>query len=101
MTNKNLAGRCGIYCGECEYKEQFNCPGCIEAEGKMFWGDCEVSSCCTQKKHEHCGGCESFACDTLKRFAYHPEQGDNGRRIERLKEWNAEGFERWIKNSTK
>lgn len=96
MNTSDLAARCGINCGECEYKEQFNCQGCTKSEGKMFWGECQVSSCCSSKGHEHCGKCSSFACDTLNAFAYHPEQGDNGKRIENLKEWNTEGVEKWL-----
>lgn len=91
-----LAARCGIYCGDCEYREKFNCPGCMKADGKMFWGNCQVAACSIAKELKHCGECGEFACEKLKEFAYDPEQGDNGQRIRSLEERNAEGTESWI-----
>lgn len=76
---------CGIDCGTCSYREQFNCPGCQAAKGKMAWGECEVALCCEGKQHDHCGQCISFVCQQLHDFAYDKEHGDNGRRIENLR----------------
>ncbi|MDR0465742.1 MAG: DUF3795 domain-containing protein, partial [Deltaproteobacteria bacterium] len=46
-----VESRCGILCGECEYREKMNCKGCI-AIAKPFWGDaCPVKSWCEEKKH--------------------------------------------------
>jgi hypothetical protein len=94
-VNQDFAARCGIYCAECEYREQMNCPGCAQAAGNPFWGTCAVSTCCTGKRHQHCGECDAFPCDTLNGFAYDKEQGDDGQRIRNLEAWNAEGFENW------
>ena len=80
-----FTARCGIKCGECEYREKFNCPGCLEAAGKIFWGECPVAHCNMEKGKEHCGECGQFVCELLHSFAYDPEQGDNGQRIENLK----------------
>lgn len=83
--SKQLQARCGIDCGECKYKEQMNCSGCMKQDGKMFWGECEVAKCSMDKGHEHCGHCADFVCQTLHEFAYDPKEGDDGKRIENLK----------------
>lgn len=97
MTHQ-FAARCGIYCGECEYREKMNCPGCIQAMGNIFWGECQVAKCCLAKGLENCGLCSRFPCDLLKEFAYDEEQGDNGARIRNLETWTRDGFESWLKN---
>lgn len=83
--NKPVIARCGLLCDECKYREQFNCPGCEQAQGKMFWGECRVAKCCMEKEHANCGECAEFDCDLLREFSYDKEQGDNGRRITNLK----------------
>ena len=89
MAN-SLAARCGIDCEACEYREKTGCPGCMAAEGTMFWGECAVAKCCTAKGHDHCGRCQEFPCATLNEYAYHKEQGDNGQRIRNLIARNAQ-----------
>ena len=82
-----IESRCGLLCGECEYREKMNCGGCV-AIAKPFWGDaCPVKSCCEGKKHKHCGECGEFPCDLLTQFSYDKEQGDDGKRIEQCKVW--------------
>lgn len=82
-----IKSRCGILCGECNYREQMNCKGCVQIE-KPFWGEsCPLKSCCEDKKHEHCGQCNDFPCDLLKQFAFDEKQGDGGKRIEQCKKW--------------
>ncbi len=76
---------CGIDCGICGYREQFNCQGCQAAKGKMPWGECQVATCCLEKQHEHCGHCSDFVCQQLHDFSYDKEHGDNGQRIENLR----------------
>ena len=83
--------RCGLYCSKCDYREKMNCPGCVKSEGKMFWGECPVAGCCMEKGHDHCGQCMWFPCDTLEKFSYDKEQGDDGQRIRNLEEWNVKG----------
>jgi hypothetical protein len=39
-------------------------------------------------KLEHCGKCAQFPCKTLNEYSYHPEHGDNGKRIADLVELN-------------
>lgn len=82
--------RCGILCGECEYKEQMGCKGCIHIQ-KPFWGEsCPVKSCCEGREKEHCGQCSDFPCSLLKQFAYDKEQGDEGKRIRQCEAWAKE-----------
>ena len=83
-----MKSRCGIVCDTKICKEAFNvdCPGCTNME-KPFWGECEVKICCESKELEHCGHCENFPCEVLNKYAYDPEQGDNGARILQCKEW--------------
>ena len=90
--NDGLEGRCGLYCTKCEYREKANCPGCIKAEGKMFWGECELSKCCIEKELQHCGQCQNFPCDKLREFSYDKAQGDNGQRIRNLEKWNKQSL---------
>ncbi len=82
MTNQ---ARCGLICDECSYRVKFNCPGCVAAQGKLFWGECPVAHCSIDQKIGHCGQCKSFVCERLHQFAFDPQQGDNGKRIENLK----------------
>lgn len=72
-----------------------DCNGCQAAEGKLFWGECEVAKCCIAKGHSHCGRCREFPCAVLHEYAHHPEQGDKGKRILNLKAWNEVGYDAW------
>ena len=96
MNQQDLAGRCGIYCGECDYRERMNCPGCIQADGNPFWGECQIAKCCTSKHLQHCGYCADLPCDDLNAFAYDAEQGDGGQRILNLEQWAVIGFSQWV-----
>ena len=82
-----VESKCGIICSQCSYKEQFNCPGCLESKGKMAWGECSLAKCCFEKDLEHCGHCNDFVCTQLHDFAFDAEHGDNGQRIENLMRW--------------
>jgi len=82
-----VESRCGILCGQCDYREQMNCKGCIQIE-KPFWGEsCPVKSCCESKATDHCGLCPDFPCALLQKFSFDKEQGDDGKRIEQCKQW--------------
>ncbi len=80
-----VESRCGLKCSECSYVESHGCKGCLT--GGAFYGSCRVSDCCTKKEVNHCGLCKEFPCELLDEFAYDEEQGDNGQRIETMKEW--------------
>ena len=77
-----IESRCGILCGQCQYREQMGCPGCVNID-KPFWAD----ACPEGKTHAHCGQCQNFPCQLLNQFAYDEKQGDGGKRIEQCRLW--------------
>lgn len=81
---KSVLSRCGIDCSKCEYREKMNCPTCHLANGKVFWGECELAKCSIDKGLSNCSECDNFPCELLRKFAYDKEQGDDGKRIENL-----------------
>ena len=82
-----LIGMCGAYCGTCEWKTKTNCPGCLTARSKMFWGTCDVAKCTLEKGLQHCGFCPDVPCATLQQYFDNPDHGDNGERLDNLKAW--------------
>ena len=46
---------CGLDCGKCPSRAEAGCPGCQAAAGKMYWGECQVATCCIGKGVAHCG----------------------------------------------
>lgn len=95
---EQLAAMCGVYCGDCAYKEKMKCRGCRQMKGTMFWGRCKVATCCMKKRHENCSQCKQFPCELLKEYAVDPSVGDDGQRIRNLEAWRSEGFETWLAN---
>ncbi|NLA38210.1 MAG: DUF3795 domain-containing protein [Methanomicrobiales archaeon] len=84
-----IESRCGILCGECEYRAGMGCRGCTAIE-KPFWGDnCPLKTCCEARGLENCGQCDEFPCERLIGFAFDENQGDDGRRIEQCRRWCA------------
>jgi hypothetical protein len=86
-----LKSRCGIICDTAACKEAFglDCAGCVNIAAAP-WGECEIKNCCEEKQLEHCGLCADFPCETLKKYSYDEEHGDNGARIEQCREWAME-----------
>lgn len=85
-----IESRCGLLCGQCAYREDPGCAGCIQME-KPFWGEsCPVKSCCEERGMAHCGQCGEFPCPLLHKFAYEMEQSDQGARIEQCRRWRQE-----------
>ena len=84
-----IESRCGILCAGCSYREEMNCGGCTNIS-KPFWGDsCPIKYCCEKKLLKHCGQCTMFPCDKLNEFAYDKEQGDDGKRLDTCRMWQA------------
>ncbi len=96
QVDKEMMAKCGAYCGDCDWKEKTNCPGCQEAKGAMFYGQCDVAACATEKRLYHCGLCADMPCNTLQQCFDHPEHGDRGERLANLKAW-ARGEETYLK----
>ena len=91
-----FAARCGIYCGDCEYRVEMHCPGCVGADGSPFWGQCSVAACNVGRGLRHCGECDEFPCELLNSFAHDKQRGDDGQRIRNLEAWNDTGFAAWL-----
>lgn len=89
MQKPNITTYCGLDCDTCEYKEPCTCGGCIATKGKPFHGHCDVAECAVTKGKTFCGDCENFPCDTLKKYSFDPEHGDNGARITHCSEQKA------------
>ena len=79
-----IKGKCGTDCSTCAFKEQFSCEGCIKQEGKIFWGECDIHKCATQKGFRHCGECKELPCKELTEFI---ENGHNPDRLSNLRKW--------------
>lgn len=85
-----IESRCGILCAQCALRETAGCKGCTNMD-KPFWGErCPIKSCCEEKPHAHCGQCPDFPCRQLTEYAYDPEHGDNGLRLEQCEKWREE-----------
>ena len=88
--NWKLIAMCGHYCGWCERTipgTKDECPTCQVARGDMWWGECRVAKCCSERGLQHCGLCEDLPCDKLRWAFNHPDHGDNGERLANLKVW--------------
>jgi len=88
MVQVMIKSRCGIVCApvKCKKAFGFDCLGCPSIKAAP-WGNCEIKNCCESKKHEHCGMCTTFPCDTLTQYANDEEHGDGGARIEQCRKW--------------
>ncbi len=82
-----IRGKCGTRCNDCNFKEKFNCQGCLEMKGKLFWGECDIYECATKKGYEHCGNCDRLPCEDLQTFI---KEGHQSNRLENLIRWKNE-----------
>lgn len=82
-----IKGKCGTDCSLCKFKEKFNCRGCTQQNGKIFWGECDIYKCATDKGFKHCGKCQNLPCQNLKDFI---ENGHNPDRLTNLHKWKNE-----------
>jgi hypothetical protein len=78
---------CGLDCENCAVREEVLCEGCKDSETTYWGGICEIKECAVKlQKVPHCGLCKKFPCDLLLDISFDPDTGDDGERIERLKE---------------
>ena len=83
--------KCGILCKVLNNPACGDCKGCMEMDGKPFWGECPVAVCCIDKGYLHCGNCPDMPCDILHEFSCGDgEHCDKpkGARLEILKYWS-------------
>ena len=75
---------CGKSCLECTYKEELNCPGCMDGPGKRYYGDCRLAKCCADKGHRTCETCQTADhCGTFLNRIRMPEQRIQQREAQR------------------
>lgn len=89
MTDRNLVGRCGLYCGACgiyrAYKdngrllkglaERFKCPpekvrceGCMALTPDSWGYECEIVKCLRGKSLDFCYQCAEYRNDSCEKF---------------------------------
>jgi len=89
VANKNLVGRCGLYCGACgiyrAYKdngeflkklaEGFKCPpekvrceGCMALTPECWGNGCKIVQCLQSKDLEFCYQCSEYEKDSCEKF---------------------------------
>lgn len=96
MLDTQMIGRCGAYCGDCEWKERMHCAGCQACNAKVFWGECAIAKCSIEKGYLHCGYCEELPCQKLQDAFDNPEHGDSGERLANLRSW-AKGGQTYLR----
>ena len=84
-----IKGKCGTDCATCSFKEKTNCKGCLEMDGILFWGECDIYKCAANKGFHHCGDCQELPCKDLIRFI---ENGHNPDRLTNLNMWKNESY---------
>lgn len=89
MVNKNLVGRCGLYCGACgiyrayiddgdflkKLAERFKCPqekvrceGCMALTSECWGNGCKIVQCLENKGLEFCYQCSEYGKDSCEKF---------------------------------
>ena len=89
MVNKNLVGRCGLYCGACgiyrAYKDDgellenlaksFKCPpekvrceGCMALTSECWGYDCKIVECLRAKGLDFCYQCSEYEKGSCEKF---------------------------------
>lgn len=87
--DQQMMGKCGTYCGDCEWIESTGCQGCQANAGKPFWGTCQVAVCAIEKGVYHCGLCSEVPCEKLIEAYQTPGHEDHGERLANLRNWAA------------
>jgi len=122
MAERDLIGRCGLYCGACsiyrafrdggEYRnklaEHFKCPpekvrceGCQALTPECWGNDCEIVQCTTSKGFNFCYECSQFddkSCEKYEELArrYSEDNVDVRANLERIKSGQLEA---WLRES--
>lgn len=122
MTFKKtaLAGRCGIYCGACEFnkaishpeikpalskainvpEKDIHCTGCGDLDVKSYGKGCKTAKCCDDHNVEYCFDCSQYPCADLKAMATDPYPHHHNVLID-LDRINDVGVETWLKEQEK
>lgn len=104
----NLAGPCGIYCGNCrhylarskgllqEKKLKHGCKGCRVQDKKCVWikKDCELIR---KNRIDFCYECEEFPCTSLEKLNQRHVKDYNVNLIDNSLRLKMIGAEQWLK----
>ena len=66
-----IARKCNeIYQSQYKPGDITDCDGCKAETGRLFSGcrRCEIRACAQRRKLDHCGQCDDYACDPLKKM---------------------------------
>jgi len=89
MSSRDIAGKCGLYCGACpfylgtkdpNYKEEFKqengqweedwyCLGCGNLDEKSWGNQCLITQCAVSKSVMYCHTCDEYPCEKLIAFS--------------------------------
>lgn len=84
---EEIKAKCGSLCNECDFRDRFNCKGCHEMKGKIFWGECDLYKCASEKGFDNCGRCADLPCAELSEAI---AKGHQKNRLENLLSWRDE-----------
>jgi len=125
MTDKDLAGRCGLYCGACSiyraYKdggeylkrlsEHFKCPlekvrceGCQILTPECWGNDCKIVQCLNTKGYAFCYECpkyEEHSCEKFEKLAKGYLEEDNVDLRSSLEKIKSGKVKKWLQASKK
>jgi len=120
MSDRDLAGRCGMYCGSCpiyrashekdekaafelSFKtrctlDQIKCEGCGTSDRFPLSKGCVFRKCAKSRNLESCGLCQDFPCDALAAFYSEDmrRQGEAEKNARRIKEL---GVDKWLEEA--
>jgi len=122
LANRNLVGRCGLYCGACsiyrafkddgEYRkllaerfkcspEKVRCEGCKALTRKCWGNDCKIVQCLRARELKHCYQCEQYEDQTCEKYenlalGYLEDGEDIRANLERIRNGEAE---EWLRES--
>lgn len=120
MKKSALAGRCGIYCGACEFnralldpsikktlsrtlnlaEEDVYCKGCGDLDEHSYGKGCKTATCCDNHHVHFCHDCDEYPCNEIKEMLLDPYPHHHSVIIDldRMKEV---GTDRWLEEQKK
>ncbi len=123
MANRNLVGRCGLYCGACgiyrAYKdggayrqrlaaafkcspEKVRCEGCQALTPECWGNDCKIANCLNAKGLQFCCECpdyERHTCEKFEKFSRDYLKEDEVDLRSNLARIKAGDIDDWLKES--
>jgi hypothetical protein len=117
MTNKDIVGRCGIYCGACpiyrgtrgdrEAKafaknvwktppNRMTCDGCHNLKPESHGVDCPRRECMDSKGYEYCSECPEYASGKCEKFEHEPLLREGGEPHENLRKVTSGNTDSWL-----